>query len=186
MRQAIKSGNEASLADALGRVEFWESRRNTPGRGSPAHASETCSQSARAWPSLNSAPGTSGDWRSGCSTRALDMRQVYRGEQPKWEPGNVRSMKDRSFPCGRSSITIEFGIWPAPGNEAAFSIPFGPWLSSCHPSSQVMAPIHAIPRPCCHLTTACSGRRCAPPLMLSVRPLTLWTRRSIRSLTSKA
>lgn len=69
----------------------------------------------------------------GFAKRLLDegvaQCQVYRGAQPKWEPGECADHEGRVVPVQSIYDSHRARYWPEPGDAAAFSIPFGP---SCH------------------------------------------------------
>lgn len=55
--------------------------------------------------------------------------QVYRAEQPKWEPAECETHEGVVAATQLVYDGHRARYWPEPGDQAAFSIPFGP---GCH------------------------------------------------------
>src|ERR1041384_2735234 len=95
MREAIRSGNEISLANALAQVSFWEIEELYTREGITRSRKRNISQSA-----TRLAITEFSTWYvRGLSRKLLDEGidkcQVYRGEQPKWEPGECAEHEGR-------------------------------------------------------------------------------------------
>ena len=129
LREAITSGNELLLAYALDRGELWESEEQYIRNGAVHSRRRNVSQSA-----TRLALTEFSTWYvRGLAKRLLDegitVCQVYRGEQPKWEPGECSEHEGRIVSVREIYDNHRVRYWPEPGNRAAFSIPFGP---GCH------------------------------------------------------
>jgi hypothetical protein len=55
--------------------------------------------------------------------------QAYRGEMPKWEPGDCAAHEGQIFSVEEIYKGHRAKYWPKPGNPDAISIPFTP---GCH------------------------------------------------------
>jgi hypothetical protein len=129
MREAIRSGNETSLGAALNRADFWDPDEEytrdgitrTRRRNVPQSATRLALTEFSTW------------YVRGLTKRLLDEGvdrcQVYRGDQPKWEPGECADHEGRVVLVQEIYANHRARYWPAPGDDAAFSIPFGP---GCH------------------------------------------------------
>lgn len=129
MREAIQSGNEQSLAVALQSFELWEPEEEYTRQGITRRRKRNVPQSA-----TRLAVTEFSTWYvRGLARRLLDEGvdscQVYRGEQPKWEPGECAEHEGRVVSVQEIYDSHRVRYWPPPGNKAAFSIPFGP---GCH------------------------------------------------------
>ena len=129
MREAIKSGNEVSLARSLDPAELWEPTEVYIREGMSHTRRRNVRQSA-----VRLALTEFNTWYvRGLAKRLLDEGiescQVYRGEQPKWEPGECSEHEGRITSVQEIYANHRARYWPEPGNKAAFSIPFGP---GCH------------------------------------------------------
>lgn len=129
MREAIKSGNETSLAVALNRVDLWDPDEEYTRNGVTRTRKRNVAQST-----TRLALTEFSTWYvRGLAKRLLDEGvdrcQVYRGEQPKWEPGECAEHEGQTVSVRQIYDNHRVRYWPAPGNEAALSIPFGP---GCH------------------------------------------------------
>lgn len=129
MREAIRSGNETSLGNALNRADFWDPDEEYTRSGVTRTRRRNVKQSA-----TRLALTEFSTWYvRGFSRRLLDEGvaecQVYRGEQSKWEPGECASHEGRVVAVQDIYDNHRVRYWPPPGNDSAFSIPFGP---GCH------------------------------------------------------
>ena len=129
MREAIGSGNETSLATALNRADFWDPEEEYTRDGITRTRRRNVAQSA-----TRLALTEFSTWYvRGLAKRLLDEGvdrcQVYRGDQPKWEPGECAEHEGRVVAVQEIYANHRARYWPAPGDDAAFSIPFKP---GCH------------------------------------------------------
>jgi len=129
MREAIKSGNERSLARALEREDLWKAEETYTRGGVTRSRKRNILQSA-----VRLALTEFSTWYvRGLARRLLDEGieecEVCRGEQPKWEPGECAEHEGRIVPVREIYDNHRARYWPEPGDETAFSIPFGP---GCH------------------------------------------------------
>ncbi len=129
MRDAIRSGTESSLCQALAATSYWIPQelytRNGMTRTRPRNI-------------VQSAERLSLTEFSTWYVRGLAMRllvesvqkcQVYRGALPKWELGDCAKHEGLVVSVQEIYDNHRVRYWPEPGNIAAFSIPFGP---GCH------------------------------------------------------
>ncbi len=129
MREAIISGTEVSLCESIESDPYWTSTEKYTRGGVTRMRRRNIAQSAR-----RLALTEFSTWYvRGFARRLLDegveQCEVYRGEQPKWEPAECATHE--------GSIVSVRGIYdnhrarycPEPGDQTAFSIPFGP---GCH------------------------------------------------------
>ncbi len=129
MRQAIKGGTELSLCEALEDVRYWNPTEEYTRADVTRVRRVNIAQSAR-----RLALTEFSTWYvRGLGRRLLDEGvekcQVYRGEQPKWEPGDCADHEGLIVAVKDIYDNHRARYWPEPGDETAFSIPFGP---SCH------------------------------------------------------
>jgi hypothetical protein len=129
MREAIRLGNEMSLGAALDRADFFDPEEEytrdgitrTRRRNVPQSATRLALSEFSTW------------YVRGLAKRLLDEGvercQVYRGEQPKWEPGECAEHEGRVVAVQEIYANHRARYWPTPGSDAAFSIPIGP---GCH------------------------------------------------------
>lgn len=129
MREAIRSGDETTLFVALGHSRYWVPTESYVRSGVPRQRRVNVRQAAE-----RLALTEFSTWYvRGLARRLLEegvaQCQVYRGSQPKWEPGECSSHEGAIV-----SVQIIYDghrarYWPEPGDRNAFSIPFG---SGCH------------------------------------------------------
>lgn len=129
LRKALGSGNEASLAHALDRADFWDPQEPYTREGITRTRKRNVPQAA-----IRLALTEFSTWYvRGLAKRLLDEGiercEVYRGDQPKWEPGECAEHEGRIVPVQTIYDNHRARYWPEPGNGAAFSIPFAP---GCH------------------------------------------------------
>lgn len=129
MREAIKSGTEVTLCQALENVTYWEPTEEYTRSGVTRTRRRNIPQSAR-----RLALTEFSTWYvTGLAKRLLDEGvekcQVYRGEQPKREPGDCAVHEGQIVSVKEIYDNHRVRYWPEPGNQIAFSIPFGP---GCH------------------------------------------------------
>jgi hypothetical protein len=129
MRQAIKDGNESTLAATLNVVSYWNPEEEyvrkdlvrTRRVNVPQATQRLALTEFSTW------------YVRGLTKRLLDEGvkecQVYRGEQPKWEPGACADHEGVIVSVQSVYDGHRAKYWPEPGQPDVFSIPFGP---GCH------------------------------------------------------
>ena len=128
MRAAIESGNEVTLARALGRPTFWNSTEQYVRRGSPCerrinpqHSAERLALTEfNTWFVHGYARRLMGEGEKEC--------RIYRASTPKWEESECSSHEGAIVPIRLVYEGHRARYWPVQNSEA-FSVPFGP---SCH------------------------------------------------------
>ncbi len=129
MREAIQLGNEVSLCQSLENESYWTPTEEYTRDGVIRTRRRNISQSAQ-----RLALTEFSTWYvAGFSKRLLDEGvekcQVYRGEQPKWEPGECANHEGLVISVKEVYNNHRTRYWPEPGDPNAFAVPFGP---SCH------------------------------------------------------
>jgi hypothetical protein len=129
MRDAILHGTEVLLAGALADPNFWEPLETYIRDGVVRERRRNIQQASE-----RLATTEFSTWYvRGLSKRLMDEGvvncQVYRGAQPKWEPGECSDHEGRIIDVKTIYNNHRARYWPEPGNEAAFCVPFGP---GCH------------------------------------------------------
>jgi len=129
MRKAIKNGNETTLFQSLDNHDYWLPTELYTRVGITRERRRNISQSAQrlALTEFNT-------WYvRGFSKRLMDEGekdcQIYRGEIPKWEPGECEKHEGRIIPVKEIYNSHRARYWPEPGDLTIFSIPWGP---GCH------------------------------------------------------
>lgn len=129
MRQAIQSGNEQTLFEALNDPEYWEPSEEYVRDG----VSRTRRRNIRQSSERLALTEFSTWYVRGLARRLLEEGvekcQVYRGAQPKWEPAECAQHEGLIVSVQAVYDGHRAQYWPEPGNREAFSIPFGP---NCH------------------------------------------------------
>jgi hypothetical protein len=129
MLQAIQEGNEETLFKALILPDYWipyeEYVRNGEGKIRNRNIQQATQRLALTEFSTWYVRGLA----KRLLVEGIEKCQVYRGEIPKWEPGECSIHEGMIV-----SVQIVYDghrakYWPKPGNPTAFSIPFGP---GCH------------------------------------------------------
>lgn len=129
MRDAIKQGTEVSLASALADTSLWNPTETYVRDGISRERNLNVQQSAE-----RLATTEFSTWYvRGLAKRLLDEEvkncQIYRGAQPKREPGECSKHEGQIVDVKTIYDNHRARYWPEPGNNGAFSIPFGP---GCH------------------------------------------------------
>jgi|SRR5216683_1890287 len=129
MRQAIQTGNEQSLRNALTNPAYWNPTE-TYERAGIVRTRNINMQQAVEQLSLSEF----NTWYvRGFAKRLMDegvrLCQAYRGEMPKWEPGECAAHEGQTFAVEDIYNGHRVKYWPKPGNLDALSIPFTP---GCH------------------------------------------------------
>lgn len=129
MRQAIQAGNEETLFQALNDPEYWHPTEEYVRGGVPRSRRRNIRQAAERLALTE----FSTCYVRGLAKRLLDEGvekcQVYRGGQPKWEPGECAEHEGLIASVQEVCNGHRARYWPEPGNPDALSIPFGP---GCH------------------------------------------------------
>ena len=129
MGAAIQTANEESLFESLNDAEYWEPKEQYKRSGVARERQRNIRQAAE-----RLALTEFSTWYvRGLATRLLAEGvtncQVYRGAQPKWEPGECAEHEGVIVAVRAVYDGHRARYWPEPGSPDAFSIPFGP---GCH------------------------------------------------------
>lgn len=123
MREAIKSGNEQTLLNALLNPSYWYPTDRRGARVNIPQAAERLALTEfNTW------------YVRGLAKRLMDegvtQCQVYRAAPPRrGEPGACSIHEEQIFPVELIYKGHRAKYWPEPGNPAAIAIPSGP---GCH------------------------------------------------------
>ena len=126
MRDAIKQGTEVSLAAALADASLWDPMEKFVRDGVPQERKRNIPKSAE-----RLATTEFSTWYvRGLARRLMDEGvekcQVYRGAQPKWEPGDCAKHEGLILDVKTVYANHRARYWPEPGNKGALSIPLAP------------------------------------------------------------
>lgn len=129
MREALKTGNEETLASALANPSQWNPTEVYVRDGVPRTRSVNTNQAAE-----RLAVTEFNTWYvRGLAKRLMDegvkQCQVYRAAEPKWEPGECSMHEGQIYSVEDIYRGHRARYWPEPGNPAAFSIPAE---ANCH------------------------------------------------------
>lgn len=131
MRQAIETGTEETLAQALSVPVHWNPTesyiRNNVARLRNLNYVQAAERLAltefNTW------------YVRGFARRLLDegveLCQIYRAAQPKWEPASCTQHEGSIYRVRVIYDGHRIRYWPEPGDETAFAIPYEP---NCHHS----------------------------------------------------
>lgn len=129
IRTSIQSGNETTLLASINRPEMWEATEEYVRNGVVSVRRRNIQQSAERL----SLTEFSTWYVRGLAKRLLDegqeFCQIYRGEQPKWEPSECANHEGKTVELIEIYQNHRARYWPEPGNPGLFSIPYGP---NCH------------------------------------------------------
>ncbi len=129
MKRAITSGNEVSLCQSLNVPMYWDPQEEYTRNGVTRNRQRNIRQSAERL----SLTEFSTWYVRGLAKRLGDEGattcQVYRGELPKWEPGECASHEGQIVSVQEIYNNHRARYFPEPGNKDVYSIPFGP---GCH------------------------------------------------------
>jgi hypothetical protein len=131
MRNAVKEGNEHTLAQALLNSAYWHRTETYVRAGVERERQVNILQTSE-----RLALSEFNTWYvRGLAKRLMDENvtrcQAYRAQVPKWEPGDCASHEGEIFAVEIIYHGHRARYWPEPGNRNAMSIPFGP---GCHHS----------------------------------------------------
>lgn len=129
MRSAIATGNEATLTHALDLPDFWEPMEQYTRNGIARSRKRNVTQSAGRLALTEFSTWYVRGLTKRLLEEGVERCQVYRGEQPKWEPADCSEHEGRVVPVQLIYDNHRARYWPEPGDNTAFSIPFGP---GCH------------------------------------------------------
>jgi len=126
MREAIRQGSEVSLAAALADTNLWEPIETYVRDGVSRERKRNIQQSSE-----RLATTEFSTWYvRGLARRLMDEGvtkcQVYRGAQPKWEPGECAKHEGLILDVQTVYNNHRARYWPEPGNKEALSIPLAP------------------------------------------------------------
>jgi hypothetical protein len=134
MRQAIKNGNEQSLRNSLMNPGYWNPTETYERSGIVRTRNINMQQAVE---QLGLSEFNTWYVR-GLAKRLMDEGvrscQAYRGEMPKWEPGDCAAHEGQIFSVEDIYKAHRVRYWPPPGNPGVLSIPFTP---GCHHMSLV-------------------------------------------------
>jgi hypothetical protein len=129
MRQAIESGNEVSLCRSLDNADYWEPTEAYTRDGITRSRHRNIAQSAQRLALTEFSTWYVAGFTQRLLDEGVEKCQVYRGEQPKWEPGECAMHEGRIVSVREVHDGHRVRYWPEPGDQDAFAIPFGP---GCH------------------------------------------------------
>ena len=126
LRDAIRHGTEVSLAATLADANLWEPMETYVRESVSRERKRNIQQSSE-----RLATTEFSTWYvRGLARRLMDegvMKcQVYRGAQPKWEPGECVKHEGLMLDVKTVYDNHRVRYWPEPGNKEALSIPLAP------------------------------------------------------------
>jgi hypothetical protein len=113
MRDAIRQGNEMSLAAAINRGDYWDPDESYTRDGITRARRRNVPSPQLGWPSPSLARGTSQASQSGYSTKALANAKSIEASNRNGSPGSARNTNCRSSAFVRFMPTIAFDIGPS-------------------------------------------------------------------------
>lgn len=129
MREAIRSGNEETLYQALLNESYWDPDEEYTRSGITRTRRRNIPQSAQRLAITEFSTWYVTAFAKRLLDEGVERCQIYRGAQPKWEPGECAAHEGQVVSVRELYESHRARYWPAPGNQHAFSIPFGP---GCH------------------------------------------------------
>lgn len=129
MREAIRSGNEDTLFQAINRSDYWIPTEPFVREGKPGIRKRNIPQSAERLAVTEFSTWYVKGFAKRLLEEGIESCQVYRGEFPKWEPGECSVHEGQIVATQAIYDSHRTRYWPEPGRMDAFSIPFGP---GCH------------------------------------------------------
>lgn len=129
MRDAIKSGTEVSLCQAFENESYWEPTEEYTREGITRTRQRNIPQSARRLSLTEFSTWYVAGFAKRLLNKGVEKCQIYRGEQPKWEPGACADHEGLIVSVKEIYENHRARYWPEPGDQNALSIPFGP---GCH------------------------------------------------------
>jgi hypothetical protein len=129
MRDAIKQGTEVSLMSALADASLWNPMETYVRDGVLRERKLNVQQSAERLATTEFSTWYVRGLTKRLLNEGVNKCQVYRGAQPKWEPGECSEHEGQIVDVKTIYKNHRVRYWPEPGNKDAFSIPFGP---GCH------------------------------------------------------
>lgn len=129
LRSAITSGNEVSLTQAISDAALWNPDEEYTRNGVTRIRQRNIEHSSQ-----RLALAEFSTWYvRGLAKRLLEEGvsncQIYRGEQPKWEPGECAHHEGLIISVQQIYNNHRVRYWPEPGDQNALSIPYSP---GCH------------------------------------------------------
>ena len=128
MRDAIKFGNEESLAQRLKRPDFWNPTEAVLRNGVMGEKRVNANQAAERLALTEFNTWYVRGFAKRLMEEGVTRCQAYRGTTPKWEPGDCSAHEGQVFTVQEIYSGHRARYWPR-GNPDAVSIPFGP---GCH------------------------------------------------------
>ncbi len=129
MRRALQAGNEESLFESLNDPKYWEPREQYERNGVVRERQRNIRQAAERLALTEYSTWYVRGLAARLLAEGVENCQVYRGAQPKWEPGECAQHEGTIMAVRTVYDGHRARYWPEPGNLGAFSIPFGP---GCH------------------------------------------------------
>lgn len=129
MREAIQKGNEVSLARALDNSSYWTPTETYVREGVTRERNRNLQQSAERLAITEFSTWYVRGFAKRLLNEGVEKCQIYRGAQPKWEPGECAGHEGQIVDVKSIYDNHRSRYWPEPGNSLALSIPFGP---GCH------------------------------------------------------
>lgn len=129
LRRAIEAGNEQSLFASLNDARYWEPMEQYERNGVVRDRRRNIRQAAERLALTEFSTWYVRGLAARLLAEGVENCQVYRGAQPKWEPGDCARHEGVIVAVRAVYDGHRARYWPEPGNPDAFSIPSGP---SCH------------------------------------------------------
>ncbi len=129
MREAIQLGNEESLFQTLNNLDYWEPLEQYLRNGILRSRQRNISQTAQRLALTEFSTWYVRGFAKRLLDEGVEKCQIYRGEMPKWEPGECSIHEGLVVAVLDIYRGHRVRYWPEPGDPNAFSIPFGP---GCH------------------------------------------------------
>ena len=129
MREAIKSGSEETLCLAFSIPKYWEPFEQYVRDGIQRSRRRNILQSTQRLALTEFSTWYVRGLAKRLLVEKVEKCQIYRGEMPKWEPGECSAHEGQIVAVLDIYNGHRIRYWPEPGNPNGFSIPFGP---GCH------------------------------------------------------
>lgn len=129
VRQAIQTGNEQTLVQAINNPTYWKPTEEYVRAGVPRTRRRNIAQASQRLGLTEFSTWYVRGLAKRLIDEGVDKCQVYRGEEPKWEPGECAEHEGLVVSPQEVYEGHRARYWPEPGNPGTFSIPFGP---GCH------------------------------------------------------
>ena len=137
MRQAISSGDEATLTASLANPGFWHSLETYTRNGKTSERRVNTQQAAERLALTEFNTWYVRGLGRRLESEGVQQAQVYRAAEPKWEVAGCSEHEGRIVTVKEILDGHRARYWPEPGNQAAFSIPYAP---GCHHAIRRLRP----------------------------------------------